>query len=1750
MIRLLKILSVIIITIFSSFLSEAQRLKFTTDTAYLRELNLYLQKSYKKELTEQAYLVFFNQWNSGKLTLEQKSLIIQLSNNLLKKRANAYPHFYDFMNLYISIINSDKQSSNITKWTKAFEFYSRQRNFNNSKIDRLFKSVNYFIDSMTFYETRAVKWAYDNENFQLKFNESEGLRIEFDKTNLICYAKRDSLIVRNTNGFYLPTKNLWVGKGGKISWERANYSPDSVFVKLSEYRAILTKPEITADSVEFTNKHYLKGTLLGRLDEKIIANATGDKASYPRFESYEQRIDLPQIVPDIDFTGGFLMQGARFLGKGDEGQKAILYFHKDKELIGRAESEMFLFSRNRIFSQKADVSLMLGEDSLYSTAIDLNYIIKDQKLLLTSDRRDEIGSLFIDSYHDLDIEIQHVSFSLQDSIIYFKPPPATVYSKAIFRSYNFYSDDEYARLGLMDNVHPLEAINSMVKKGMFIFGPIQLANYLEKDVKYTRRLMIILAKKGFIQYNRSAQVAYAEQKLFDYVQSKFRTKDYDQIEIVSEPPKGNNAILNLNDMIMTIYGVKPFALSNNRRVGIIAKNGEIRVKEDMEIDFDGKLQAGLARLYGEGLTFNYDDFIVDLDQIDSLKLIYQSEDKNEDSLYEYAPVLSVIENVTGTLQIDDSENKAGNITYPNYPIFESLDTSYVFYDHNNEQDTVYDRNKVSFMNYPFVIDSLNSITKKNVIIKGMFTSGGIFPDIEENLTVQGDSSLGFVHELDSTGMELYNGLAVYDNTITLNNKGIKGDGKIHYLNAHVYSEDFVFFPDSMNTYANKFELDILNSDSVNVEYPDVYGDSTYVHWEPNRDQMFISSTNTSLKMFKEQAEFEGEIKLNPNNLKGKGDMSFKNASLKSNSYTFYAEKFTADTSDFNLKPIEVAESPFLTYNVNANVDFENKIGLFKSNGDSSYIDFPVNRYKCYMNYYTWYMGVDLIDVGTLERFKTDSLIADIGTLDSLTNQYKSDLLQDYQVSLSDTGYTAEELLASSEFISTHPGQDSLRFIARSSSYDIKNHVITAKGVKMIKVADAHIYPSSALIIHKNAKIGTLYNVRIVANTTSRHHKFYSSTVDIFGAKKYIGSGDYEYLDSQEKMSLIHFDEIRVDKELQTLAYGKIKEKDHFKFSPEFSYFGKVKISANNKLLNFDGYTKIGHECDHRISSFWLGFKADIKPDSIVIPIPETPKDKESRKLYTGFFQTMDSIGIYPTFLTSRNKFSDRQIFKAGGRIYYNEDKEYFEITDSAKLANPELEGNYLGMHKKLCIALGEGNIDFALNLGHVKLNSAGKLRYNMESRNLAMNIMLGVDFYFHTGALNFMADKLNQAYELEAVDASKTRFQTALKELVGLEKSKSLMNDMSLTGNFTERPPEMEKAIFFTDVEMVWDQPSGTYRSKGPIGIGTINKNPINKRVNGIIELAPKRSGDIISIYIPINGKDWFFFSYTRGTMKSVSSFDDFNDYIVDLKDKERKPPVKDSENPYMFFPASQRVKDNFLTQIVNSMIKKEQGDFNEDITTSNDEEVEEESEQEIFEEETEETNVEEEVILEEVEETGEEITTEEETELEEQLEESIEEENLEKTEEELLEEEVEETGEEITTEEETELEEQLEETTEEENLKETEEDLLEEEVEETGEEITTEEETELEEQLEETTEEENLKETEEDLLEEEVEETGEEITTEEETELEEQLEETTKEENLKETEEDLLEEEVEEITTEEETESVEQLEETTEEEN
>ncbi len=1523
---------ILFIFLFISFqYIDAQRNRFTADTSYIREMGEFLQKSKKPEVAE-LFIQFTNKWNTGPLNARQKSAIITVSNNLVKKRARIFPHFYNYMKYILSVLNSERIASQFNNWHHIFEKYSADKTVNTSKLNKLFESLILLNDSSGLFESRAVFWKFTDNNYRVEFDLKDEVRVHFNSTDLICFSKRDSTIISETSGNYYPIQNLWVGEQGTVTWERAGFAKDSVFAKLNNYRINLTRPEFIADSAEFTNKKYLRQKLVGRFDEKILANARGEKASYPRFVSYNKQVDIKQVVPSVDYSGGFAMRGSKFFGYGDAENKAKLFLYKGEDVFAKAKSITFVFAENSIRATNVMVEIALDEDTLWHPGLSFNYLIKNKRLALTRSGGGLYRSNFYNTYHNLEVDINEISFGLDDTLLYFKSPPATTYRKAIFQSSGYFSEDDYEQIRIMDRLNPLEAVRMVSPVVGEEFEAKHLAMQMNKSESSCVTMLLRLSDGGFVHFDPATKTGYPKQKLFDYIKANYKKKDYDEIKIVSEPDTGSNAILNLNNYELKVYGVKPFALSNNRKVGVIPENSTITIRKNLDINFDGKLQAGLARIYGEKLNFVYDSFFINLPKVDSVRLYYQSKEKNKDSLYDYAQVTSTVDSVIGLLRIDAPLNKSGVETFPTYPIFESHQKSYVFYDQKGSNDTVYKKEDFYFENNPFEIDSLNTITKDNVQIAGTFKSGGVFPDFEQTLIVQPDSSLGFVHNLGGDGMEVYGGLGIYNNTITLDGEGLRGDGKVTFLNTKLYSEHFDFFPDSMNTYARRVEMLEQNADSLKTRYPEGTSDSVYVHWEPQRDQMFLTSLDKPYDLFNKKARFFGTLELQPTSLGGKGTLTFLDANLESETYTFFDESFTADTADFKLQPEPGMESPFLTYNVNADVDFTKKLGLFKSNGDSSYIEFPVNQYRCFMNYFSWHMGINQIDIGVLQGTQKDS-VSNVASLDSIASGPVQDDMDLYNVELTDTSYTAEEIAERSKFLSTHPEQDSLSFYAVSSSYDINNFIIKANGVKFITIADAHVFPASSMIIEPDAKIQPLNGTRIVTDRTTRYHTFFDATINILGANEYTASGDYEYIDRLDSMQIIHFDEIRVENKSKTIAEGRIAEKDYFKLGPEFAYFGKTRIKSDQKDIDFDGYTQIQHQCKARMQSYWLKFATTINPDSIIIPLEDQLRDNELRKLQSSMYVTNDSIGVYTSFLTTKQRFSDKPVLTSKGYLYYNDTTGYFEITDSAKFVDHNVEGDYLSFHKKLCLVMGEGKMDLGVDLGQVKVTPVGAVRQNLDSWTTRLNVMLGVDFFFNDAALNSMASTFNEAYSLPPVDLTSKDYQLAFKELVGHKRAQKYNKNFGLIGGFNSVPEEMNKTLFFSQVTLKWNYARKAWISDGKIGVGNLKNNQVIKYVDGFIEIKKARGGDIINIYLEINPTTWFYFTYTRGTLKTVSSSDDYNDHVVDLKDKERKSPNKEESTPFMFFPATERAKDNF----VNEMKKRlEEGDTKSDINLDN----------------------------------------------------------------------------------------------------------------------------------------------------------------------------------------------------------------------
>jgi len=1456
-------------------------------------------KALKKRMKARGDSITFQYgFNTRKLSDKQIKFIHHTSNVMLKKRMKPFPHFKNYLFSLISFITSDQTEKSFTAWQTSLNKLIETAT--SRKVISYLEICNNLFSENLLYKSSLVKWTASNKNYIFDFDTLP--KIVFRKLDLKCYSKRDSAIIYNTSGAYYPSERKWYGKGGKVNWLRAGLKEDMVRAELSTYMIALRSPKYTADSVTFYNKKYFDKPLLGKLTEKIMADVTVKKASYPRFDSYDKRLKITNLVKNVDYDGGFSMRGAKFIGSGSKEEDAYLTFklYFENDTIKRNQdrflvvaSKNFTIRDDKITSANTAVTIYLENDSIYHSRLKFQLIIKSindkvlsRKLLLIRGDKGLAQSPYFNSYHKIDMYFEALYWDVDDPRMDFQQLKGVGnISKANFESANYYKESRYLEIMGRDMVHPLVVIRAFDKKNGLTrtFYVDELAAYMRMSSTQVRQQVMHLANMGFLSYDFESDRAHITDKLFDYLNANAGKIDYDVIDFNSVTSGVSNASMNLLNFDLKMNGISRIFLSDSQNVYIYPTNREITLKKNRDFIFAGRVNAGRFDFFGKEFSFEYDKFKINLKNVDSLRLKVPSEELDVYGNYKLVKVKTVIEHIDGELLIDQPYNKSGVKSFPEYPIFNSYKDSYVFYDKGSIQDGVYDKDRFHFHLEPFTIDSLDNFNPAAISLKGTLVSAGIFPDFIDSLGVQPDYSLGFVRPTPLDGFPVYGGKGTYFADINLSHEGLRGDGTLNYLVSTTTSDDFIFFPDSMNTNAQRFEIE---KQADPVEYPNVIADSVYVHWLPYEDVMYVYKEQRDMDFYDGEAKMGGTLALQPDGLTGDGQIDFADAELESNLIKFNQWAFDADTADFRMNT-EISElEAFSTVNVNAHVDFDERKGVFKSNGEGSYIEFPANQYICYMDQFTWYMDEGSIE---LSASKTEMAMEQSRDLE----------------------------LEGSKFISTHPKQDSLSFYAIRGKYDIKHNIIYAQEVKLINVADARIYPDAGKVtVRKKANMETLTYAKILANTTTQYHNIYNAEVKINSRKHYVGSGDYDYIyideRKQKQKQTIHYDKITVDTTGQTYALGEIHDTANFMLSSKFAFTGNVNLMANNEFLNFTGFCKIGHDCEGIISN-WFKFSADINPLEIYIPVSAEPINLTNDKLSSGIVLAKDSAYVYSTFLSLKSRKRDIDVLPAEGYLFYDKTSKEYRISNKDKLVEIALPGNYISLNTAYCKVYAEGKINLGENIGQVKLTTVGNAIHNLNDRTAKFDLIMAVDFFFADGALKAMAENISEE-PIELLDYDRPTYERGLTELVGKETADKLISEINIYGSYKKVPAELVHTLVLTDLKLKWNPSTGSYVSEGPIGIGNINKKQIHKPVKGIVELLKKRSGDVLSIYLEATEDNWYFFTYQRGLMQAISSSDEFNTIIKELKPDKRKVKAQYKGGmSYQFIISTGRKKKSLL---------------------------------------------------------------------------------------------------------------------------------------------------------------------------------------------------------------------------------------------
>ncbi len=1446
-------------------------------------------------------LIDLNQlWNSGAISEKEKTQLIATSNLMLKARMRQFPHFFTFFNCIIDFKNSNQSEESYNAFFKGISgllSYKKSRHF-----VRFLKKTNDLLKYNYIHNSRSLKWYSTNNDFY--FETDATIKIVFPSLDLICKGNKDSSVITNTKGIYYPIENKWLGEGGKITWERAGFDANDVYAQIGKYKIDMKFARYSVDSVKFFYPAYFPSFLSGSIREKVMANVTKEKASYPRFSSHDKRLAIKNIFQNIDYEGGFAMNGAKILGTGDKFQDAYLRLKKDGEEFVVIASKAFTIRKDRILSNSSSVNIYWKGDSIHHPSLEMKYMNDTKELTLIRGMNDISKSPFFNTYHKLDMYFEAMYWKMDEVKINFSMIRSVGRtSRATFESFNYYSESRFYKLRGIDEINPLYRIKKYIKnydsRKIYVS---ELSQQMKIDPAQVKAMLIRLSNLGFLIYDPDDEFVYVKDKVNEYIKALNKKTDYDILQFHSAVNDGVNASLSLLNFDLKIKGVPIVFLSDSQNVFVYPSNQQVLVKKNRDFLFSGRIHAGRFDYYAKGCSFLYDDFKLNMPVIDSMSVKVLAFTPDKEGKRPLVRLKTVIQALKGDILVDYPTNKSGLKPYSQYPIFNSKGDSYVYYDKPSIQNGVYSQDNFYYHVKPFTIKNIDKFQTDNLKFDGSLTSAGIFPEIVEPLKVQPDYSLGITKITSQGGIANYGGKGTFFNKINLSHKGLRGDGKLEYLTSTSKSNNFIFLPDSMNTIAQSF---VVKEQTTLTEYPQLSVTNVKEHWRPYKDSLTVTQIDAPFAMYNKGSRLNGKVVLTPKGLSGSGRMVFERAEMDANSYNFKQHCFDADTANFRLRTYDLTDLAFNTENYKSHIDFEKRIGEFKSNGGVSTVNFPINRYISYMDLLIWSMDKDELALKNTKKLGSKNI--DRMSLKELLSAN----------------------LPGSDFVSTHPAQDSLRFRSPKALFNLKDYVLTVENVKLIKVADAAIAPDQGkVVILRQAEMQALEDAKILANRTTKYHSFYQALATIQGKKSYAANGYYDYIDENATKHQIFFDKIALDSNRQTYATGSISDSSDFVLSPAFDFTGNVKLRASNKFLHFTGGTQIHHSCGQE-SHPWLKFNAEINPKEIFIPIGSEPRDINNKKLTTAILHSTTISQVHTSFIEPKRFRSDVALISADGYLTYNKLQKKYKVASKNKLRDADTLGNMLVLDVKYCTSSGEGIINLGSKLGRVNVETYGIITNKTENNEAILDLVMPVDFFFNDNALKMMAESFYTNNNLRGIEALVNgKVKRAFAEMLDKKEAKEVINEMNMYGALRKVPEKLDYTMFLTDVKMRYDDVSKSFISMGEIGIGHIGKVQINKYVNGHMQMIKKRSGDIFTLYLELDESEWYFFHYSNNLMQAYSSIKAFNDFIVQEKpEKRRLESTKKGKPSYSYYRSTERKKNDFIKRM-NPPPEEEEEDF------------------------------------------------------------------------------------------------------------------------------------------------------------------------------------------------------------------------------
>ena len=1435
------ILIISLVTITNIGLSQVTEFR-SGDIEFLEDLKSHLSsvdKSFAKK-----YITEFTPLYNSNYSPEQRAVLVKFANQLLEKKIRIKPNFINYC-LSIKGFVKTKQfnKDEFTNWEEIMTKLLRLRD--RKKINKFNAVTATLFNDNIIYSSSSAKWYLDKGVFSFKYDK--GPRIVFDNIDLKSTSKKNQSYIYGTSGVFNVLTGSFYGKGGEVTWERVKLPKGETYATLNNYRINMKRSGFNADSVVM-HSTYLSQPVLGSLREKLLSFKDYTKVNYPMFTSYNQNVEVKKIFPGIDYNGKFKLSGLKFIGGASGKHFAKITIYKKNKKFIVVEAKEININKKRVTAPKSKSVIYLKDnETIKQFSSQFSYTNSRKEVVLSRAENSAIKIPFESSYHKLNMSFEKLSWKMGKEEITFGSfkGGSGVGSKAEFESFDYYSSKKYNTLkGYKGNlINKLYRYQEIIG-GDSIISSISFATHLGAQTESIDNFLVEMGNMGLINFDYKQKLIYVKPKLERYVIARRKTGDYDDIIIKSRIKTGNNAVLNLANNLLTIKGIKSFDISKNKFVRVYPEKGIIEINKNRNFIVSGVINVGRTELFGQKLAFDYEKFEFNFTNLDSMRIRVMPITDSMRQIQKQVRLLSKLEKIDGKITVDDIDNKAGKKRkFLNYPKLIVSNSPYIYYDSKSILKGIYKREKFYFKLDPFEMDSLNNFYNKSLKFSGELVSADIFPVMNQNLQLMADYTLGFT--INNISKPIYKNSAKYDDKLVLDGNGLVGTGLLSFMTSSGKSEKIVFYPDSMLAKTGMY----VNKSQTLPSVPDIKGKNCMIMFQPHKGIWEVSNIDTAMRMFEDgKTKYRGTIRLTKSGMTGYGNIVSGRINLESKNYSIAQNSVDAKSVNFTLNGRTKDDYPSLeAINMKMHLDFKGRKGEFVSNKTNSLLEFPANKFKAYTDKFDWFMDENYMN-----------FIKEIDTKN----------FQNYD----------ENKNLKPNFISMLREQKGLGFFSGVAKYSIDSNKITCEKVSYVIVADSRIIPGDGkIIIHKKAVIEKLYNAQILSNFTTKYHLFKEAEVKILSSEKYEGNGRYTVSKDTSINSNIFFNYIEPNEQGITIAQATIRENIDFYLSPQFKYFGDIKVSGNKFAVDYIGQTKIVTKCED-LAVDWIKFQASVDTNKIIIPLGEEFKDKVSGPVIS----KAGGIDFYTAFLAKKENNSDESITPATGYLSYNKQKGLFEIASIEKLKNNKSAGNYISFDEESCQFNTIGELHIGDGMDQMRIDVVGEMNHNkMSDTALMLTGTMALKFPFSKDALAQMHKIMTNIQVQELINIPASNFDLYINHRLNPGVAKVNLEQLNSIGRMTKLPKAIESTITLFDLNFVWNEGSQSFLSEGMASIATLGSNQIYRRCKIYVQIQKRRSGDILNLLIESEPKKYFFFTYKNGLLQTTSTYPEYNDIIT-----------------------------------------------------------------------------------------------------------------------------------------------------------------------------------------------------------------------------------------------------------------------------